>query len=123
MMAADVALRSSGIELIERGDGHARTRMAIGEHMVNDHGKARGALILSLADTAFACNSWGSPSVDAGADIVSVAAGRVCDVLDAHARMRARYSRHGIYDVTARGAGGVIAEFRGRSVRLSETRV
>ncbi|MDQ1735684.1 MAG: acyl-CoA thioesterase [Pseudonocardiales bacterium] len=125
MMAADVASRSLGIELIESGDGHAHTRMVIGEHMVNGHGIAHGGLIFSLADTAFACacNSWGPPTVGAGADIVFVAPTRVGDVLDAHARVRTRYSRHGIYDVTVRTAGGVIAEFRGRSVQLPETRV
>jgi acyl-CoA thioesterase len=125
MMAADVASRTLGIELIECGDGHAHTRMVIGDHMVNGHGIAHGGLIFSLADTAFACacNSWGPPTVAAGADIVFVAPARVGDVLDAHAHMRTRYRRHGIYDVTVRGAGGVIAEFRGRSVQLPETQV
>jgi acyl-CoA thioesterase len=91
---------------------------------VNGHGICHGGLIFSLADTAFACacNSWGPVTVAAGADIVFVAPARRGDVLTAEARMRARYGRSGVYDVTVTRGDQLIAEFRGRSHELGERR-
>jgi acyl-CoA thioesterase len=77
-------------------------------------------VIFSLADTAFACacNSWGPVTVAAGCDIVFVAPARAGDVLTAEARVRSRYGRHGIYDVTVSSGDRLVAEFRGRSHQL-----
>jgi acyl-CoA thioesterase len=58
-------------------------------------------------------------TVAASADIVFVAPAREGDVLVAEARMRTRFGRSGIYDVTVRRGGDVIAEFRGRSHELA----
>jgi acyl-CoA thioesterase len=120
MMAADRASRALGIELIEFGDGWARTRMVVRDDMANGHDIAHGGLVFTLADTAFACacNSWGAATVAAGCEINFVTAARVGDVLDARAEMRTRYGRHGIYDVTVRRGDDVVAEFRGRSYQL-----
>ncbi|MDT4928372.1 MAG: acyl-CoA thioesterase [Pseudonocardiales bacterium] len=120
MMAADRASRALGIELIEFGDGWARTRMVVRDDMANGHDIAHGGLVFTLADTAFACacNSWGAATVAAGCEINFVTAARVGDVLDARAEMRTRYGRHGIYDVTVRRGDDVVAEFRGRSHQL-----
>jgi acyl-CoA thioesterase len=81
-------------------------------------------VIFALADTAFACacNSWGPVTVAAGADITFVAPGRRGDLLVAEARMRTRYGRSGIYDVTVARDGQVVAEFRGRSREAGEGR-
>lgn len=120
MMAADVASRELGIELIEHGAGFAHARMVVTERMVNGHGIAHGGLIFSLADTAFACacNGAGIPTVAAGADIVFVAPAKAGDRLDAHAQLRTGYGRSGVYDVTVRRGEDVVAEFRGRSHQL-----
>jgi acyl-CoA thioesterase len=120
MMAADRASAALGIVLVEHGLGWARTRMRIGADMVNGHDIAHGGLIFSLADTAFACacNSWGPATVAAGAEISFLGPGRLGDVLEAHAQVRTRTGRHGIYDVTVRRGDEVIAEFRGRSTEL-----
>ena len=117
MLAADAASRMLGIELVDYGQGWARTRMTVREDMVNGHGMCHGGLIFSLADTAFACacNSWGPVTVAAGCDIVFVAPAGRGDVLVAEARARARYGRNGVYDVTVTRGDTVIAEFRGRS--------
>jgi acyl-CoA thioesterase len=122
MMAADKASGALGIELLEYGPGWARTRMVVRHDMVNGHSISHGGLIFSLADTAFACacNSWGPATVAAGCDIVFVAAARAGDQLEAHAQVRARYGRSGIYDVTVSRGAEVIAEFRGRSHQLRE---
>ena len=120
MMERDVASRALGIELIEQGEGRAVTRMTVREDMVNGHALAHGGLIFALADTAFgcACNSFGSVTVGASADIVFVAPARSGDVLVAEAVLRTRFGRSGLYDVTVRRDGDVIAEFRGRSHQI-----
>ena len=117
MMAADRASAALGIELVGHGPGWARTRMTVRADMVNGHDLAHGGLIFTLADTAFACacNSWGPVTVAAGGDITFVTAGRLGDVLEAHAQVRTRFGRSGIYDVTVRRGDDVVAEFRGRS--------
>ncbi len=120
MMASDAASRMLGIELVDHGEGWARTRLTVRDDMVNGHDICHGGVIFSLADTAFACacNSWGPVTVAAGADIVFIAPGRLGDTLVAQARMRANYGRSGIYDVTVTRGEQVIAEFRGRSHTL-----
>ena len=124
MMARDAASRGLGIELVDHAEGRAVTRMTIRADMVNGHAVAHGGLIFTLADTAFACacNSWGPVTVAAGADIVFVAPGRRGDVLTAEARMRARYGRNGVYDVTVTRGDELIAEFRGRSHEMGDRR-
>jgi acyl-CoA thioesterase len=120
MMADDQASRSLGIEVVEHGPGWARTRMTVRPDMVNGHQLTHGGLVFTLADTAFACacNSWGPVTVAAGAEIAFLAATRLGDVLEAHAEVRSRTGRTGIYDVTVRRGDEVIAEFRGRSSEL-----
>jgi acyl-CoA thioesterase len=122
MMRSDQASRTLGIELVEHGDGWARTRMTVRPDMVNGHDICHGGLIFSLADTAFACacNSWGPVTVAADCTIVFIAPARRGETLEAEARMRTRYGRNGIYDVTVRCGDDVIAEFRGRSQQLKE---
>ena len=121
MMSKDVASRGLGIELVDLSEGRAVTRMTIRADMVNGHAIAHGGLIFTLADTAFACacNSYGPVTVAASADIVFVAPARQGDVLVAEAVERIRFGRSGLYDVTIRRGGDVIAEFRGRSQRLA----
>jgi acyl-CoA thioesterase len=120
MMAADSASRALGIDVVGHGPGWARARMSVRPDMVNGHELAHGGLIFTLADTAFACacNSWGPVTVAAGAEISFLAPARPGDVLDAHAQVRTRAGRTGIYDVTVRRGDEVIAEFRGRSSEL-----
>jgi acyl-CoA thioesterase len=124
MMASDVASKMLGIELADYGPGWARTRMTVRDDMVNGHGICHGGMIFSLADTAFACacNSWGPVTVAAGCDIVFVAPARGGDVLTAEARVRSRYGRSGIYDVTVVHGDRLVAEFRGRSHEVREPR-
>ena len=120
MMAADRASASLGIELIENGPGWARAAMTVREDMVNGYDIVHGGLIFTLADTAFACacNSWDAITVAAGAEITFIKPAKLGDVLVAHAEVRTRFGRSGIYDVTVRRGDTVIAEFRGRSHEL-----
>ena len=117
MFDADAASRGLGMELLDVGDGTASVRMRVVQAMVNGHGIAHGGYLFLLADTAFACacNSRGRVTVAAGADITFIAPVRDGDLLVATAAERVSYGRSGIYDVTVRRGGEVVAEFRGRS--------
>src|SRR4051812_6753649 len=117
MLAADRASAALGIDVVEHGPGWARARMTVRPDMVNGHDLAHGGLLFALADTAFACacNGWGPVTVAAGAEITFLAPARLGDELEAHAQLRSRRGRTGIYDVTVRRGEDVVAEFRGRS--------
>jgi acyl-CoA thioesterase len=120
MMTGDAASKMLGIELAGYGPGWARTRMTVRPDMVNGHGICHGGMIFSVADTAFACacNSWGPVTVAAECDILFVAPARLGDALTAEARMRSRFGRGGLYDITVQVDDKLIAEFRGRSSEL-----
>jgi acyl-CoA thioesterase len=122
MMAADASSDFLGITVESARDGHATARMQITKDMVNGHQLAHGGLIFSLADTAFACacNSFGPVTVAAAAEITFVRPARLGDELVAVAARRIQYGRSGLYDVTVRCGGEVIAEFRGRSHQLAD---
>lgn len=121
MMARDEASRGLGIELVDHAEGRAVTRMTVRPDMLNGHAVAHGGLIFTLADTAFACacNSYGPVTVAAAAEILFVAPAHAGDILTAEAVVRTRFGRAGLYDVTVRRGGGVIAEFRGHSHQLA----
>ena len=120
MIESDEASRALGIVVDSWGDGRAVARMTVRPDMVNGHAIAHGGLVFCLADTAFAaaCNSVGAPTVAAGAEVTFVAPARLGDELEATAVLRTSFGRNGVYDVTVRRDGDVIAEFRGRSHRL-----
>ncbi|GHJ53433.1 phenylacetic acid degradation protein PaaD [Nonomuraea sp. TT08I-71] len=117
MFDADVASKGLGIELVSAGDGAAVARMRVTAAMLNGHAIGHGGFVFLLADTAFAlaCNSHGPATVAAGGEISFLRPVREGDLLEARAAERVRYGRSGIYDVTVRRDGEVVAEFRGRS--------
>jgi acyl-CoA thioesterase len=121
MMARDEASRGLGIELVDHAEGRAVTRMTVRPDMLNGHAVAHGGLIFALADTAFACacNSYGPVTVAAAAEIVFIAPAYAGGVLTGEAVVRTRFGRAGLYDVTIRRDGDVIAEFRGRSHQIA----
>jgi acyl-CoA thioesterase len=123
MFDADTASRALGIELLDLAPGRARLRMTVGETMLNGHRICHGGYVFLLADTAFAlaCNTVGTTTVAAGADVSFVRSVRAGETLVAHAQEKVRYGRSGIYDVTVSTMDGeVVAEFRGRSRTVSD---
>ncbi len=122
MWRDDRASAHLGMEALTIETDHAVVRMTVTEHMVNGHDIAHGGYVFTLADSAFAlaCNSRGTLTVAAGADVVFVAPARLGDVLVAEAVVRTAYGRSGVTDVsvTREGDGAVVAEFRGRSRSL-----
>ncbi|GAB2527004.1 acyl-CoA thioesterase [Nocardiopsis aegyptia] len=122
MFEADRASKNLGMRLVDLGEGTATVEMAVGPLMVNGHGIAHGGFVFTLADTAFACacNADGrGVTVASGAEITFVAPVREGDLLVATAAERVVFGRSGLYDVTVRRDGEVVAEFRGRSRTLN----
>jgi acyl-CoA thioesterase len=122
MYSRDLTCQSLGIILDEAGGGRAVMRMKIADTMVNQHGIVHGGFLFLLADAAFAyaCNSYGPVTVAQSAQITFVRPASAGEELVATAVERARFGRHGIYDVTvARADGEVVAEFRGNSAMLA----
>ena len=117
MYADDLASQNAGITIEDVVPGRATARMTVGETMINGHAICHGGYVFLLADTAFAfaCNTYGSPTVAQACDIVFVRPARLGEELVATAVERGRYGRSGIYDVTVTRGEDVVAEFRGRS--------
>lgn len=123
MFAADGASRALGIEIVTATVGDATVSMTVTQPMLNGHGTCHGGYLFFLADTAFslACNSYGMTAVAAAAEVTFVAPVRLAEELLAHARVRTRFGRRGIVDVTVlRADGTVVAEFRGHSHTTSQ---
>lgn len=124
MYAEDRASQALGIVIDGVAPGVATARMTVREAMVNGHDICHGGYIFTLADTAFAfaCNTYGTVTVAAGASIEFVRPGRLGDELVAEAREAYRGRRTGFYDVrVATAEGRRIALFRGRAADLGET--
>lgn len=117
MQRCDAAARGAGVGLLDVGPGRARVAMTVEARHVNGHGTCHGGYLFLLADAAFgyACNSFGTSTVAAGADVAFLRPARLGEELVAEAVLRARSGRSGIYDVTVRAGDAVVAEFRGRS--------
>jgi acyl-CoA thioesterase len=120
MYADDLASQRAGITIEDVAPGRATARMPVTREMINGHDICHGGFVFLLADTAFAfaCNTYGSPTVAQACDIVFIRAARLGDELVATASERTRYGRSGIYDVTVICGDAVVAEFRGRSRTL-----
>jgi acyl-CoA thioesterase len=117
MERADSAGRAAGVRLIDVAPGSARVALRVEERHVNGHGLCHGGYLFLLGDAAlaYACNSYGTSAVAAGADITFLRPVALGAELVAEAVERARVGRSGLYDVTIRDGDGPVAEFRGRT--------
>lgn len=117
MWASDRASQGLDMTVVEVGPGRATLSMRVGEAMTNGHATAHGGYIFTLADSAFAfaCNSYGETTVASHCNITYVRPGRLGETLVAEAREVTRFGRSGVYDVTVRAGGEIVAEFRGHS--------
>ncbi len=121
MLAADQASKGLGMRLIEVRPGYARLTMTVREDMINGHAMCHGGFIFTLADSAFAfaCNSYGNPTVAAGCSIDFLAPAALNDELTAEAVEQALSGRSGVYDVAVSNqTGRRIALMRGRSRQI-----
>ncbi|MBP2046955.1 PaaI family thioesterase [Methanobacterium aggregans] len=104
-----------GIELLEAGEGYARSRMEIGNDHFNGIGTVHGGAIFTLADFTFAVasNSHGKVSVAINADVSFMNAARG-GALTAEAREISRNHKLGSYTVEIRDdTGELVAIFQG----------
>lgn len=117
MLRADAAARGAGVQLLDVGPGRARVGMTVEPRHVNGHGTCHGGYLFLLADAAlaYACNSYGTSAVAAGADITFLRPVALGAELVADAVERALTGRSGLYDVTVRVGDDAVAEFRGRT--------
>jgi acyl-CoA thioesterase len=120
MLAQDAMSRSLGISIVEVRPGYARLKMTVRADMSNSHSICHGGAIFTLADSAFACNSYNRSTVASGGSIDFVSPARIGDELTAEATERALPGRLGLYDVAVTDQSGrPIAFFRGRSYRVT----
>ncbi|WP_232686347.1 hydroxyphenylacetyl-CoA thioesterase PaaI [Halobacterium zhouii] len=124
-VAADVRERiesdpfcaSIGVELVELGEGTARTRLRVTDDHLNFHGTLHGGACYSLADAAFAAasNSRGETAVALETNVSYLDAVEPGETLEATAEETHRSSRTAEYDVVVSTSDGDrIATFRGR---------
>jgi acyl-CoA thioesterase len=123
MWSSDAASRALGMEIVDVTPGRATVTMQVREDMVNGHAIGHGGFTFTLADSAFAfaCNSYNRSTVAAACEIRFLAPTRLGDVLVAEAVERSREGRDGVYDITVRRDGTVVAEFVGRSKEIRGT--
>jgi acyl-CoA thioesterase len=121
MWHADLASHKAGVRLVQAAGESVTVEMQVLDTMLNGYGICHGGLLFMLADTAFAlaCNNSGERAVSAGATIDYLIPAETGDLLVATAKRRAQKGRAGLFDVTICCRGEVIAEFRGRSRRLT----
>ncbi|MGO4712964.1 hydroxyphenylacetyl-CoA thioesterase PaaI [Bradyrhizobium sp. 2TAF24] len=118
MWAQDRASQGLGMVLAHSAIGEAIMTMKVRPDMVNGHRICHGGFVFTLADSAFAfaCNSYGEPTVAQQCAVTFIRPVPEGETLTAHAVERSRVGRGGIYDVTVRDShGAVVAEFRGHS--------
>jgi acyl-CoA thioesterase len=121
MLAEDRATQGLGMSLVEVRPGYARLRMTVRGDMLNGHAICHGGFIFTLADSAFAfaCNSYGAPTVAAGCVIDFLMPASLNDELTAEAVEQAVTGRSGVYDVAVSNQKGQrIALLRGRSRQI-----
>lgn len=108
-----------GIELSDVADGEARAAMSVDESMLNIMGVCHGGVIFTLADTAMerACNTDGSRSVAAHAEIDFLRPAPLGAQLVASAHVTEAWGRSKLLDVRVvdQNDGETIARFRGRT--------
>lgn len=117
MWADDRASQGLGIAVDAIAPGRAVLSMTVADNMVNGHGMCHGGFIFALADSAFAfaCNTHNERAVASHCSIAFLRPGRLGERLVATAEERSLVGRSGVYDITVRAAGEVVAEFRGQS--------
>lgn len=118
MWQSDAASQGLGLVLRRIAPGEAEMAMVIEPRMANGFGACHGGFLFALADSAFAfaCNSFGRPTVGQACTITFLRPGRVGETISATARQVAQAGRSGVYEVRVTDAAGeVLALFQGQS--------
>jgi acyl-CoA thioesterase len=121
LFAHDQMSRSLGMKIVRVAAGRVSLSMLVRADMLNGHGSCHGGVLFSLADTAFAfaCNTYNTVTVAAGATIDFLLPAKQGDELTAVATELWRSRRSGVYDVAIINQRQErVALFRGRSHQL-----
>ncbi len=122
IFSADHFAAHTGIEIVDSGDGWARTRLALQPHHLNGLGTVQGGAVFTLADLAFvvAANSHGVKVIGLNASINWVRTARG-GALTAEAREASRSRRIATYQVSVSDdSGRLVATFHGTGYCLDE---
>ncbi|MBO1079240.1 hydroxyphenylacetyl-CoA thioesterase PaaI [Roseomonas haemaphysalidis] len=125
MWQADAASQGLGLRLVRVAPGEADLAMRIEPRMANGFGACHGGFLFALADSAFAfaCNSFGRPTVGQACTITYLRPGQVGETVTAAARLVAEAGRSGVYEVRVTDAAGkVVALFQGQSREVAGNR-
>ena len=115
-----------GIEVIEQSSQRTVVEMTVGNSMLNDHGICHGGILFLLADAAMGRTAnTSSPALATHAEIDFMEAVSEGARLRARAVQRRQRNRLAIFDVSVSVVDGddaesVVAEFRGRTLRLRQ---
>jgi acyl-CoA thioesterase len=112
-----------GVEILEVGEGHARTRLTVEERHLNAAGVVQGGAVFTLADLAFACacNSRGELALSVSAHIEHLRGAKVGDVLVAEAREESSARRISTCAIRVTdGQGRLVALFTGTAFRRGD---
>ena len=115
-----------GIEVIEQSSQRTVVEMTVGDSMLNDHGICHGGILFLLADAAMGRTAnTSSPALATHAEIDFMEAVSEGARLRARAVQRRQRNRLAIFDVSVSVVDGddaesVVAEFRGRTLRLRQ---
>jgi acyl-CoA thioesterase len=115
IVTGDKFAKFCGIELIEVGNGTAKTRLKIEPYHLNGVGMVHGGVLFTLADYTFsaAANSHGRLAVSISASISYINAGK-SGTLTATAKELAVNSKVGTYAVEIKDdTGQTLAAFQG----------
>lgn len=113
-----------GIELIEAGDGFARTRLVVRDELLNSVDITQGGVCFTLADYTFALasNANGRVALALNANINYTAATRKGDVLTASARENSSSKNTGVYTVEITNSDDkLVALFNGTVYRRGDS--
>ena len=116
----DTFATGNGMELIELGEGTAKTRMTLDERHLNAEGGIMGGVIFTLADFTFAAatNNVHRPTVAMQVSVSFLAAPKD-KVLTAEARPLKDGRTSAVYVVSVfDGTGRHVAEFTGTGFKL-----
>jgi acyl-CoA thioesterase len=111
----DPFARANGIELVDLGVGHAKTRVVLEERHWNCFGITHGGMLFTLAAIAFAaaCNTGGRVAVGVNMNLVCLKTSRT-GTLVAEATEVSRSSRLSTATVqVTNAAGDLVAIFQG----------
>lgn len=106
----DFFAAKAGIELIETGEGHARTRLLVTEQHLNAGGCTQGGALFTLADLALAAaaNSHGTLALSLSTNITFLRSSQVGDTLYAEAHERYIGKSTGYYQIDITDQNGTL---------------